>query len=263
MAGNLADMCITDPPYNVAISSVVGRGRIKHPEFAEASGEQTPAEFLAFLVHTLGNAKRVSRDGSLHFVFMDWRHVGELLTAGSQIYSAHVNTAVWVKSNPGQGSFLRSQYENVLIFRVGEEAHKNNVRLGKFGRNRSNVWSYPGANSFRAGRLEELRLHPTIKPIALVADAMRDCTARGDAVLDLFGGSGTTILAAERIGRRACALELEPRYVDIGIRRWEAFTGRDAFHEDSGLTFDHVCRARVPKSSDCGDSVAAQQRGQQ
>ena len=224
MNGILADACVCDPPYNLRISGVVGRGSTKHPEFKEASGEQSPEEFTAFLKATLGNARRVSREGALHYVFMDWRHVGELLSAGRDIYQTHVNTAVWVKSNAGQGSFYRSQHEQVLIFRVGNEQHLNNVELGRYGRNRSNVWSYAGANTFRAGRMEELRLHPTVKPIALVADAIKDCTRRRDVVLDLFAGSGTTILAAERVGRRAVALEIEPRYVDVAIRRWQTFT---------------------------------------
>ena len=139
---------------------------------------------------------------------------------------------------PGQGSFYRSQHELVGVFRVGEAKHLNNVELGRHGRSRSNVWHYAGVNTFRAGRMDELAAHPTVKPVAMVADALKDCTRRGDIVLDTFAGAGTTILAAERVGRRAYALELEPKYVDVAIRRWQAFTRRDAVHADTGQTFE-------------------------
>jgi DNA modification methylase len=147
---------------------------------------------------------------------------------------------VWVKSNAGQGSFYRSQHEFIGVFRVGQAAHLNNIELGRHGRSRSNVWHYAGVNSFRAGRMEDLRSHPSAKPVALVADAIKDCTRRGDVVLDTFSGSGTTIMAAERVGRQARALEIEPRFVDVAIRRWQAFTGRDARHAESGLSFDEI-----------------------
>ena len=176
---------------------------------------------------------------------MDWRHIGELLEAGGPVYGGVLNLAVWVKSNAGQGSFYRSQHELVGVFRVGEEPHLNNVELGRHGRSRSNVWHYAGVNTFRAGRLDELQSHPTVKPVALVADAMKDCTRRGDIVLDTFCGSGTTILAAERVGRRAYTLELEPRFVDVAIKRWQAFTRKDAIHAETGLTFDEVARERI------------------
>jgi DNA modification methylase len=184
----------------------------------------------------------VSRDGAVHFVCMDWRHIGELLEAGGTVYGEILNMAVWVKSNAGQGSFYRSQHEHIGIFRVGDAPHLNNVELGRHGRSRSNVWHYAGVNTFRAGRLDELKSHPTVKPVALVADAIKDCTRRGDIVLDTFCGSGTTILAAERVGRRACTVELEPRFVDVAIKRWQAFSRKDAMHAETGLTFDEVAR---------------------
>jgi DNA modification methylase len=171
---------------------------------------------------------------------MDWRHVGELLEAGDKVYDETLNLAVWVKSNAGQGSFYRSQHELVGVFRVGDQAHLNNVELGRHGRSRSNVWHYAGVNTFRAGRLDELKAHPTVKPIALVADALKDCTRRGDIVLDTFCGSGTTILAAERVGRRAYTLEIEPRFVDVAIKRWQAFSRKDAIHAETGLSFDEI-----------------------
>ena len=188
--------------------------------------------------NTLGKAAAVSRDGAVHFVCMDWRHIGQLLEAGEEVYGATLNLAVWVKSNAGQGSFYRSQHELIAVFRVGDRPSLNNIELGRHGRNRSNVWHYQGANTFRAGRLDDLKAHPTVKPVAIVADAMKDCTRRGDIVIDTFCGSGTTILAAERVGRHARAIEIEPRFVDVAIRRWQAFTRRDAIHAESGLTFE-------------------------
>jgi DNA modification methylase len=190
---------------------------------------------------------------------MDWRHYPEFAVAAKPIYGATINVVVWVKSNAGQGSFYRSQHELIGVFRVGNTPHLNNIELGRHGRSRSNVWRYAGVNAFRTGRMDELRSHPTAKPIALVADAIKDGTRRGDIVLDTFSGSGTTIMAAERVGRHARALELEPRFVDVAIRRWQAFTRRDALHAESGLTFDEIAadsgasrRARAP-SEDQGE----------
>jgi DNA modification methylase len=240
MGGEMAAMGFLDPPYNVAVSSIVGRGKTKHREFAEASGEQSAPEFVEFLTATLGNAARVSAAGALHYVCMDWRHIAELLSTGNAVYSQHVNTVVWVKTNAGQGSFYRSQHEEILVFRVGDLKHRNNVELGRHGRSRSNVWTYPGANTFRAGRIDDLRLHPTVKPIALVSDAMRDCTRRRDIVLDLFCGSGTTILAAERVGRRGFGMEIDPIYVDTTIRRWQSLTGKDAILTATGSAFSDI-----------------------
>jgi DNA modification methylase len=240
MAHCRADMAFLDPPYNVRIGAVVGRGRTKHSEFAMASGEMSSADYVRFLGATLSTAASVSRDGALHYVCSDWRHIAELMAAAKPLYGDTINVAVWVKSNAGQGSFYRSQHELVGIFRVSRAPLLNNVQLGRHGRSRSNVWHYGGVNSFRAGRMEELRSHPSAKPVALVADAIKDCTRRGDVVLDTFCGSGTTIMAAERVGRHARALEIEPRFVDVAIRRWQAFTRRDARHADSGLSFDEV-----------------------
>jgi hypothetical protein len=220
-----------------------------------ASGELSRAEFVAFLNDTLAAAATVSRDGAVHFVCIDWRHVGELLEAGGAAYNAMLNLVTWVKSNAGQGSFYRSQHELIGVFRVGQEPHLNNVELGRHGRSRSNVWHYAGVNTFRAGRLDDLKAHPTVKPVALVADAMKDCTRRGDIVLDSFCGSGTTILAAERVGRRAYALELEPRFVDVAIKRWQAFSRKDAIHAETGLSFDEVARDTSAATADAATGV--------
>jgi DNA modification methylase len=245
-----ASMGFFDPPYNVSIKRTVGRGRVKHAEFAMASGEMQPAEFVDFLKATLGAAASVSRDGAVHFVCMDWRHVDELVQASRPVYGAMLNLAVWVKSNPGQGSFYRSQHELVGIFRVGDGPHLNNVELGRHGRSRSNVWNYAGTNYFRSGRSDDLRSHPTVKPIALVCDAIKDCTRRGDTIIDTFCGSGTTVLAAERVGRRAVGVEIEPRFVDLAIRRWQDFTGKDAIHVKSGRCFNETAAARNDHASE-------------
>ena len=248
MGGVLATMVFTDPPYNLPIKSVQGRGRIKHRDFAQGSGEMSPAEFTRFLRSSLSLAAKHSVSGAIHFVFMDWRHIGELLAAGSAVYSELKNFVVWVKTNAGQGSFYRSQHELILVFKNGDGPHQNNFDLGQHGRNRSNVWTYAGANTFRTGRLDDLSAHPTSKPVALVADAMRDCSCRGGAVLDPFMGSGTTILAAERVGRRAYGIELDPLYVDTAVRRWQAYTGKDAILKATGQTFDEVDALRSKRS---------------
>lgn len=241
MTGKRAAMVFTDPPYNVPISGhVSGLGAIQHREFAMASGEMNPAEFTTFLSAALGHAAKHSRDGSIHFICMDWRHLVELLAAGKKVYSELKNICVWAKDNAGMGSLYRSQHELVLVFKSGRGTHRNNVELGRNGRHRSNVWRYPGVNSF--GRSTEegnlLALHPTVKPVGLVADAILDCSARGDIVLDPFLGSGTTLIAAERVGRRCYGMELDPIYVDTIVRRWQAITGEKAILEVTGESFE-------------------------
>jgi DNA modification methylase len=248
MGGRLARMVITDPPYNLPARHVQGRGKIKHRPFLQGSGELSRAEYQKFLRSCLSLAAKYSLNGALHFIFMDWRHQYELLAAAASIYSEHKNTIVWVKTNAGQGSFYRSQHEFICVYRCGDAAPVNNVELGQHGRNRSNVWTYAGVNTFRAGRLDDLSAHPTVKPIALVADTMRDCSRRGDLVLDPFLGSGTTVLAAERVGRVAYGLEIDALYVDVAIRRWQSFTKRDAILSSNSQTFDDVAAARAPWS---------------
>jgi DNA modification methylase len=238
-----ATMVFADPPYNVEIDGhASGLGAIHHRPFPMASGEMDKAEFTAFLAQACRNLAAFSAAGSLHYICMDWRHLGELLTAGAAAYGELKNLCVWVKNNPGMGSLYRSQHELVLVFKQRGAAHRNNVQLGQFGRNRSNVWHYPGANSFARGGPEGnlLALHPTVKPVALVADAILDSSARGDIVLDAFLGSGTTVIAAERTGRRCRALELDPAYVDTAIRRWQVLTGEKADHVASDRRFDDL-----------------------
>lgn len=234
MAGDAADVLFTDPPYNVPIDGFVGgAGKVKHRSFAMGCGEMTEAEFETFLTTTLAAAAEHCRDGSIAFVCMDWRHMRELLNAGRAVFSELKNLCVWSKTNGGMGSLYRSQHELVFVFKRGEGEHCNNIELGRFGRNRTNVWSYAGANVFKEGRAEELSMHPTVKPVALVQDALKDVSKRGALVLDPFAGSGSTLIAAERSGRTARLLELDPIYCDVIVRRYEAYTGKRAVLEDA------------------------------
>jgi DNA modification methylase len=219
--GARVDAAFLDPPYNVRIGGhAVSAGR--HREFAMASGEMSEAEFRSFLADTRGAAARVSRDGAVHFVCMDWRHMDSISAVGRTVYGECLNLCVWNKSNAGMGSLYRSKHELDFVYRVGTGPHLNMVELGKHGRNRTNVWDYASVNSLRGSRREDLSLHPTVKPTGLVADAIQDVTRRGDVVLDLFLGSGTTLMAADRTGRRFRGLDIDPAYVDVAIERLSA-----------------------------------------
>ena len=245
MGEERAATAFIDPPYNVRIDGHAGGlGAIHHRPFPMASGEMDKSQFTAFLGQAFRNLTAFSIEGSIHFVCMDWRHVEELLTAGREAYGELKNICVWVKDNAGMGSFYRSRHELVCVFKYGRNGHRNNIQLGQFGRNRSNVWHYPGANSFTRSSEEGnlLALHPTVKPVAMVADAILDCSARGDIVLDTFLGSGTTLVAAERTGRRCHGMELDPAYVDTSVRRWQKLTGGSARHAASGRSFDDLAR---------------------
>jgi DNA modification methylase len=223
------DLIFTDPPYNVKIAGhVSGLGKVKHREFAMAAGEMSRDRFTAFLRETLGQGAERCRDGAIAFVCMDWRHMGELLEAGHAVFDELKNLCVWNKTNAGMGSFYRSKHELVFVFKKGSDEHVNSFGLGETGRYRTNVWDYAGTNVVGAGRDEELGMHPTVKPVALVADAIRDCSRRGDIVLDMFGGSGSTLIAAETCGRSARLIEYDPLYCDTIITRYERFTGKSA-----------------------------------
>jgi DNA modification methylase len=239
LEGSEASMVMTDPPYNVKVDGHVGgKGKIKHREFVMASGEMSAAEFTQFLKTTFELLAQHSRAGSVHMIFIDWRHLAEMTTAGSAVYSSLLNLCVWVKNQGGMGSLFRSQYELIFIYKNGIAPHINNVQLGSYGRYRTNVWNYPGIQSMRSGEDGDLlALHPTVKPIRMIADAMLDCSNRGDIVIDCFLGSGTALLAAERVGRSCCGIELDPLYCDTAIRRWQNLTGREAVHSDTGETF--------------------------
>jgi DNA modification methylase len=234
-----AHMCFSDPPYNLRIDGhVCGNGKIKHTEFAMASGEMSTDEFTAFLASAIALMIKHSRDGSLHYICMDWRHMFELLSAGRAHFTELKNICVWNKNNGGMGSFYRSKHELVAVFKNGTKPHLNTIELGKHGRYRTNVWDYPGVNGF-AGK-SDLEMHPTVKPVAMIADAIKDCTKRGHIVLDPFAGSGSTLMACEKSGRIARCIELEPKYCDVIIRRWQDFTGQDAIHSATGKTFNQT-----------------------
>jgi DNA modification methylase len=246
MGGQQADLVFTDPPYNVAINgNVCGLGAVKHREFAFASGEMSKAQFTAFLTETLGNMGRVMRDGAIAFVCMDWRHMSELLAAGEASFTELKNVVVWNKTNGGMGAFYRSKHEFIFVFKQGTAEHTNSFGLGETGRYRTNVWTYAGISSMGASRSDELAMHPTVKPVALIADAIRDCSRRSEIVLDGFGGSGSTLIAAEKTGRSARLVEYDPAYCDTIVRRWEEYTGKRARLEASGATHEEVADERL------------------
>ncbi|MEL1249282.1 site-specific DNA-methyltransferase [Aurantiacibacter gilvus] len=245
MDGEAADLVFTDPPYNVAIDgNVCGLGSVKHREFAFASGEMSESQFTRFLVETLGNISRVMRSGAIAFVCMDWRHMGELLAAGSEVFTELKNLVVWNKTNGGMGAFYRSKHELVFVFKQGTAPHTNTFGLGDTGRYRTNVWDYAGISSIGASRADELAMHPTVKPVALIADAIRDCSRRGEIVLDGFGGSGSTLIAAEKTGRAARLIEYDPLYCDTIIRRWQDYTGKRAILAGFDTCFEDVADER-------------------
>jgi DNA modification methylase len=250
LEGAKAQVIITDPPYNVPIDrNVCGLGKIRHREFAMASGEMSEAEFTAFLEAVFRLLVANSVDGSIHDIFMDWRHLTEMMAAGRKVYSELKNLCIWNKSKAGMGTFYRSKHELVFVWKNGTAPHINHFELGQHGRNRTNVWDYPGVNSTQAGRIEQLPLHPTVKTVALVADAIKDCSKRGGLVLDPFCGSGTILIAAERTGRKARAIEIDPLYVDVAVRRWQSYTGKFATLASSGETFERVEEQRTPQAA--------------
>jgi DNA modification methylase len=245
-----AQMVFTDPPYNVEIArNVSGRGKVKHREFAMASGEMNPPEFTKFLETAFIRFAQFSCDGSIHFICMDWRHIRELMDATAKPYREFKNLCVWSKTNAGMGSLYRSQHELVFVFKNGSAPHINNVALGRFGRSRTNIWNYAGQNSFGGDRETELAMHPTVKPVALVADAILDCSKRNGIVLDAFAGSGSTLIGAEKTGRRGYCIEIDPYYVDTIIRRFEAVYGVKARHSDTNLDFDTMNHQRSKENN--------------
>ena len=246
MGNERADLLFTDPPYNVPIDGhVTGLGRIRHREFAMGVGEMSVEAFTSFLQRTLGHAAALARNGAIAFVCMDWRHMGELLKAGQAVFSELKNLCVWNKTNGGMGTFFRNKHELVFVFKVGTAPHTNTFGLGDGGRYRTNVWDYAGVNTLRAGRSEDLAMHPTVKPVALVAEAIKDCSRRGEIVLDPFGGSGTTLIAAEKTGRLARLIEFDTIYCDTILHRFERVTGKQATHAASGTSFEEVAQERA------------------
>jgi DNA modification methylase len=256
-----AEFVFTDPPYNVPIDGhVCGLGRIRHTDFAMGCGEMSEAEFKGFLEVVFRQLAANTVDGSIHQICMDWRHMPEMLAAGKAVYQGLKNLCVWSKRNAGMGTFYRSRHELVFVWKSGSAPHINTFELGQFGRSRSNVWDYAGVNSLKPGRLEELAMHPTVKPVALVADAIKDCSRRNDLVLDPFAGSGTVLIAAERTGRKAAALEIDPHYVDVAVKRWQDYTGKAAVLAATSNTFEEISeeRASAPALASVATAPVAQ-----
>lgn len=241
MGDDRAQMCFTDHPYNLRINGhVSGLGKHKHDEFAQGSGELSSPAFEDFLFGSFDLMCRFSNSGAIMFCCMDWRHTGEIQNAAQRAKLITKNICVWVKDNGGMGSLYRSRHEFVYVFKHGDSPHINNVQLGKHGRNRTNVWETPGCNTMRKGRLDDLAMHPTVKPVALVAEAIKDCSNRGGIILDPFGGSGTTLIACEKTGRKARLIEIDPKYVDVTIKRWQSLTGQKAILASTGQYFDDL-----------------------
>ena len=239
-----AQMAFSDPPYNVEMKMVSGKGKARHVDFAMGAGEMSRAQFADFLASVFALMAAYSADGSIHYQCIDWRHLAEMQEAGERAYSELKNVIVWDKGSGGMGTFYRSQHELIFAWKQGKARHINNFGLGEKGRYRTNIWSYRGNNSFHKNRDKELAAHATVKPIDLVADAIRDCSHSGGIILDAFGGSGTTLLAAERTRRRARLIELEPKYCDVIIRRWQETTGREAILAATDESFDDVRESR-------------------
>lgn len=246
MAGEVGGIVFTDPPYNLAIDgNVCGLGQVRHREFAMASGEMSSGQFTEFLASSLQNMIQHVSSGTILYVCMDWRHMRELCEAGEICGLELKNLVVWNKTNGGMGAFYRSKHELIFVFKLGDVPHVNSFGLGETGRYRTNVWDYPGISSISAKRAEELAMHPTVKPVALVADALRDCSRRGDLVLDTFAGSGTTLIAAEKTGRRARLIKFDPLYCDTVVRRYEAVSGKQARLAGSNRASEDVADDRL------------------
>lgn len=240
-----ASMIFTDPPYNVKVDGhICGLGKFKHKEFKMASGEMSSDEFQKFLLNNFTQLKDFSKNGSLLYICMDWRHIKEIINAGDEVFDEFKNLCVWNKDNGGMGSLYRSKHELVFVFKNGNRSHQNNVELGSHGRYRTNVWDYPGVNSF-GGDKDKLNMHPTVKPVEMVKDAILDVSSRGDIVLDSFLGSGTTLIAAEQCGRICYGIELEPLYIDTAIRRWQDLTGKSALHIKSAKTYRELLEDKI------------------
>ena len=249
MQGKKASMIFTDPPYDLPVKNICGQGKIKHKEFAFASGEMNEQEFVDFLKNSMKNLAENSVSGSVHYICMDWRHILEIVTASKSVYEKMLNLVVWCKQNGGMGSFYRSQHELIFVFQKGKASHINNVELGKHGRYRTNVWNYAGVNSFGHNQAC-LKLHPTVKPVEMIEDAILDASKRGDLILDAFLGSGSTLMAAEKTHRICYGVEYEPLYIDTIIRRYFSLTGIWAVHGSTGLTYDQILQERKEKKND-------------
>jgi DNA modification methylase len=248
MDGEKAHAAFTDVPYNLAGKEISGKGKVRHASFKMAAGEMSTEAYREFLTDSMKLMASHSADGAVHYHSIDWRHLGDIQAAAEPIYNELLNVCVWVKPNGGMGSLYRSRHEFVFVYKYGRKRHRNNVDLGRYGRNRTNVWEYAGGNSF-SGRVTDegnlLQLHPTVKPVQMIADAILDCTCRGEIVLDPFLGSGSTLIAAERTGRRCFGMDIDPLYIDVAIRRWQRHTGGRAVLATTGRLFDEVAEPRT------------------
>lgn len=249
MGGETAQLVTIDPPYNVGIAGIMGLGGTRYREFAEASGEMSRKEFEAFLLTSISAMAQHAAEGSLIYSFMDWKHIDTLLAAGQGLGFELLNIAVWNKMKGGMGSFYRSAHELCAVFKKPGAPHLNNIELGRHGRNRTNVWDEPGFNSFGRERSKRLADHPTVKPVALIADIIKDASRRGDIVIDGFCGSGTTLLAAQKTGRIARCVELDPLYVDVALRRFQERFDIEAIHVETGLPFETLSEIRLAEGS--------------
>lgn len=242
LGGWTASLAITDTPYGCVIDGFVSK-KGKHRNFVEGAGDMGPEELGNFFLGFSQNLAAGLQKGALVYVFIDWRSLSLLQRACEQVFGPLIQLCCWVKNRAGMGSLYRSQHELVLVFRKPGAKHRNNVQLGRNGRNRSNVWDYPAAASSRSGREGDmLKQHPTPKPVEMIADAILDCTEHGDRIIDCFLGSGTALIAAERTGRICHGMELDPLYVDVAIRRWQAWTGLQAVDAETGITFDELAQ---------------------
>ncbi len=233
-----AQMVITDPPYNVPVNGhICGLGEVTHEEFKMASGEMSDVEFQKFLSQAISNMSHYSKDGSIHYICMDWRHVKDLSLSAQKYYTEFKNICVWNKTNAGMGSLYRSKHEFVFVYKNGKKPHINNIELGKHGRYRTNVWDYAGLNTFNHGREEDLSFHPTVKPVDLIKDAILDTSKTRGIILDPFGGSGSTLIAAEKTRRYSRLIEIEPKYVDVTLERFVTLTNEQPILKRTGETF--------------------------
>jgi hypothetical protein len=251
LTGRLASAAFVDPPYNIKVGGFVsGKGRHRHREFVQGSGELSDDAYFHLLRNSLSVLKASCEPSALIYACIDWRHVMEMTVAGRASSLPLYQIVTWVKSNGGMGGIYRNQSEFICVFSAGEASPLNNVELGRRGRNRTNVWNYAGMSSFGKDRDRLLELHPTVKPVAMIADALRDVTKRGQIVLDTFLGSGSTLMAADETGRLCAGVELDPLYVDVAIRRWQNATGRAAVLLETGEPFDKAAQRRLAAPSE-------------
>jgi DNA modification methylase len=243
MEGTFAAAVFCTPP-SMLVGSAIRRGGPEPPGSGLESAEMSSEQYREFLLQTLGNAAGVSSEGAIHFVCTDWRRINDLIEAGRTLYGEMLSLVVWDKSSVGPGWPYRSQHEPIGVFQVGRQLHQNNTESRRFGRNRSDVWTYPVPRAAAKNRVAARAADPS-KPLALVADALLDCTAKGEIVLDPFAGSGATILASEKIARAAYALEREARFVDVAIQRWRGMTKREPILAGDGRGFAAVAEARA------------------